>query len=472
MTDSVTMTYLSKKLVLEYSVRKFNFKRRRMDKFKSKATKPIIKKGTIEFGATELLREVLENEKFSYVFLTDMKKPMKKLKISHVSEAQAHKSDRNVFQLRKYQAKAMKRLLRFNRGIGELATNAGKTMISFFLLLNTTENRSLIVCNSKQLAAQTYEKMQEFFGVAEVGICGSGKFKLAKYMICIDKSLNEERIKAIGKVDTVVIDEVHNFSTTTGKKILKAYKKCRVYGMSATADDHDDKLKAHDVLVMFGPKRAKISNSELVDLGVSSKGEIHFVDMNVPFYPSENLLGTENPDERYRLLVEEGIVRNALRNSQLIMMAKEQVRLKRPTVLLVQRIEHGMALSALASQFQIKHEFIQGSSKDAERKSAIRRFKSGRIKLLIATTIFDTGISVDEIECIINAGAGKSSIKSIQRLGRIVRKKEVPFLYIDTYDCFDRTLLKQSKVRMKAYEDDGAYPVKRLSSQDIDDFSF
>ena len=75
----------------------------------------------------------------------------------------------------------------------------------------------------------------------------------------------------------------------------------------------------------------------------------------------------------------------------------------------------------------------------------------------IATPIFDEGIDVPAIDVVVLAGAGKSHIKLLQRIGRGLRKKEGEDNTLVIHDFIDDTnkyLFKHSKARVAVYKDE------------------
>jgi superfamily II DNA or RNA helicase len=74
--------------------------------------------------------------------------------------------------------------------------------------------------------------------------------------------------------------------------------------------------------------------------------------------------------------------------------------------------------------------------------------RDGKISLLIASTIADVGLDIPRLQCIVEAGAGKSSVTALQRLGRIMRtfegKTSCKFIsYRDTATYIDQHIDKK-----------------------------
>jgi len=79
------------------------------------------------------------------------------------------------------------------------------------------------------------------------------------------------------------------------------------------------------------------------------------------------------------------------------------------------------------------------------------------IKTLIASNIFNTGISINNIELFINASAGKSKIQTLQKIGRALRKAEGKKVatIIDFMDYGNKFLERHSNQRINLYKDAG-----------------
>ena len=119
-------------------------------------------------------------------------------------------------------------------------------------------------------------------------------------------------------------------------------------------------------------------------------------------------------------------------------------------MILVASIEHGQILNKMIDESC----FISGVNKEDERNKTIKDFISGKIKVLIASTIFDEGISINEIRMLIIASGQKSSIKICQRIGRSLRKSngKSSALVFDFYDLGNRFLTKHSIMRHNVYK--------------------
>jgi superfamily II DNA or RNA helicase len=128
---------------------------------------------------------------------------------------------------------------------------------------------------------------------------------------------------------------------------------------------------------------------------------------------------------------------------------------------LVRNIEHGLELEKMIEGSL----FVHGSKDSDFRKDVIDRMESGDLQYVIASNIFNEGISINAIRVLIVASGGKSKIETVQRLGRALRKdegKEEAIVY-DFYDYGNKYTSRHSEERMRTYKKVG-FPVNLLES--------
>jgi len=123
------------------------------------------------------------------------------------------------------------------------------------------------------------------------------------------------------------------------------------------------------------------------------------------------------------------------------------------TLIVVRELEHGRILSKMMGV-----PFVCGEDPSCVRNEILRQFP--KYGCVIASTIFEEGIDVPSISALVVACGGKSSIKTIQRVGRGMRPGKDKKLYVvDFYDDFNRYLRRHSEKRIQLYEEHG-YDVK------------
>lgn len=90
------------------------------------------------------------------------------------------------------------------------------------------------------------------------------------------------------------------------------------------------------------------------------------------------------------------------------------------------------------------------------RKEVLDMLRAGS-GIVISSPIFDEGVDIPSLDCVILAGGGKSQVKLLQRIGRGMRHKDGDNT-MKIYDFLDDTnkiLLRHSEKRIETYASEG-----------------
>lgn len=327
--------------------------------------------------------------------------------------------------------------------LGDFIISHNTSIFTAFCKL--TNLKTLILVNKKDLGRQTYERLNEE-GVPILYRDSSKRGKVnpdASYVATVGVAGDLPN-----DFDVVIVDECHRASSDTFQEYLSKSKAKAFYGFSATPEGNHVvdfmKVKKH-----LGNIIATIDIQDLIDNEVIAYPSISFVEMVMPNIPSS----TDWPSVNSVC-----IVNNMERNEKIRELVYKH---NLPTLILVRHIEHGKTLELIIPDSL----FVSGENSSDFRKKAIDDFKDGKIKTLIATNIFNEGISINAIRVLIVASGGKSEIETVQRLGRALRKdegKEEAIVY-DFYDLGQKITQRHSKQREYIYNKVG-FPVKILES--------
>lgn len=311
-------------------------------------------------------------------------------------------------RLRPYQKEAVQAILDNHGGILSMPTGSGKT----FTCLDILTEKALVICPTKYLVEQWQEQVPDNVDVRTYQ-------GIKDYNVLKDYKI-------------IVFDECHHVAASTLYKIAMKLQEQMVIGLSATPDKREDgeDLKVYGAL---GRIVYQISLRELIDQG-------HLCDAQLDIIKLDHLDwdGISNYQDIYK----DYIIENEERNDN-IFKACEKYHGKK-ILILVNQIEHGEYLHDALSH--VGAVFIYSKTKKKDLTADI----------IIATSILDEGIDLPDREVIILAGGGKSSIKVLQRIGRVLRTH--PSKKIATIvDFKDRAkyLFKHYKKRMEIYEEHG-----------------
>lgn len=246
-------------------------------------------------------------------------------------------------------------------------------------------------------------------------------------------------------------------------------------GVSATPwRDSGDDMLIDAVIKKRNPDR-KVSASDLIKLGYLTPCNIHTVTINDKF-----------KGKQYHKVYSEAIVNNTKRNNIIAKLAlKMREKKNAKTLILVKIVEHGNNLLDLISkhmevktftqtiigkngkevEVEVKNiEFLSGKDNFNKRQAVIRAAKEGKVDILIGSTIADEGLDIPALDTLILAGAGRSSTRAFQRVGRVIRlypgkKIANVFDFDDATEMFHR----QYNARMKMYRSEPEWCLKNFN---------
>jgi len=333
-----------------------------------------------------------------------------------------------------YQLEVLDTVKESYNGIIRMATGSGKSIIAA-LITAYFGKKSVIYVIGKDLLHQTKRFFDEIFddpvGIIGDGLCDIHDINIAsiwtvgqalglKSNKIIDdvsdgeKKLDETKYKYIRdmmKTSKVhIFDECHLAACDTIQEISRNINPENVYGMSASPwrDDGADLL----IECVFGGKIVDISASYLIRNGYLVKPIIKFLE--VPKYH-------ESLKKSYPTIYKHYVIENDIRNRKVIMGAIKLVEQGYSPLVSYTRISHGKKLYKEISK-HIPCVLLSGKDSSDTRIRAKDDLESGKIKCILASTIFDIGVDLPSLSGLVIAGGGKSSVRSLQRIGRVIRK--------------------------------------------------
>lgn len=354
------------------------------------------------------------------------------------------------------QIDTVNKALRKGRGIIHCATNFGKTevacaIVSEFHRQAQKVPRVLFLIHRAGLVQQTAERFEKHLLEIPVAKIGSGHKGVPNdgiVVATVQTASNLLRSAAFENFqehcDILFIDEFHINKAGQCSKIVNYNRAIMRFGLSGTVDEKNKKKMLHYV-GLTGPIIAEVRNKELVGLGRSAKPIIRFIEVDALKIPKRVKFG-----KAYRL----GIVRNEVRNDLVLRETLRYLKKDLKTMITVARIAHGLRLKQLLeNRIDLRVEFLSGKDSVPHRRKIIKEFENGKVGVLIASPIFDTGVDIPAIQAWCNAAGGKGWELVLQRLGRVLRKKEGDnrVFISDFVDMHNAYLMKHSTARLNHY---------------------
>jgi superfamily II DNA or RNA helicase len=340
----------------------------------------------------------------------------------HIAWPPGHPAAGEAMKLRDYQVEIINNFLANPQCLQEVATGAGKTVMTAALSdAVTAYGRSIVIVPNKSLVTQT-EKDYINMGL-DVGVYfGDRKEWGRQHTICTWQSLNvllkktkngtTEDDCTIGEfiegVVCVIVDEVHMAKADALKTLLTGVMARIPIRWGLTGTIPKEKFESVALLVSLGPVISKLSASELQSQGVLAQCHVNIVQLedHAEFsnYQSELKYLLEEPD---RLKTIADLVR--------------QVNATGNTLVLVDRIAAGQAL--------VEHlkdaVFVSGATKAKDRQDEYDEVAEATGKIIVATYgVAAVGINIPRIFNLVLIEPGKSFVRVIQSIGRGIRKAE------------------------------------------------
>jgi len=312
--------------------------------------------------------------------------------------------------LRDYQLDAINGFMEHPQGLQELATGAGKTIITATLsALCEPYGRTLVIVPNKGLVVQTEE---DYVNVGlDVGVYFGDRKDLNKtHTICTWQSLNilDKKSKGVTDTEILTLAEVHMAKADVLKNLL-SQNLCNTpirWGLTGTVPKED--INFQSILATIGPVINRISAHTLQEAGVLSQCHVNVVQL-------VDIKEFRSYQEELKYLVSDSGRIGYL--SKLCSSIKESGN----TLILVDRLDAGKQLEA-----QIPDSiFISGEVKLAERKEEYDEIRTSTNKVIIATYgVAAVGLNIPRIFNLVLLEPGKSFVRVIQSIGRGIRKAE------------------------------------------------
>ncbi len=376
-------------------------------------------------------------------------------------------ASRQQVELIDLQEQAVQEAIRVQRGIIQAPTGTGKGRI-IGEIIRRLQHRALVLCDKRDML----QRSSLFGEVTDAtatfgGVVGDGIFTLPKgegggvvvatYQTLASK-LKSGFVPFLKDIDVLIVDEVQHAEAETYQKVLQACENA-VYriGFSATpfkswAGKNTDRATWLKVQAFLGPMIYDVGITEAIDAGRIVRPDIYIV------HGCDWHSIALNFKEEYQ----KGIVQNMHRNHVIRGLVRS---LNLPTVVLVDRIEHGGVLQALWDV-----PFVHGGTPSDERQKYYTAFKRGEIQCLIISKIADEALDLPNIEVLILAGGGRAEHRQVQRIGRGMRASEGKDTVM-VFDFFDegQYLSAHSRRRVRGYENQEGYNVCHLTIDEIED---
>jgi len=368
-------------------------------------------------------------------------------------------------RFRDYQVEIINSFLSNPQSVQEIATGAGKTIMTAALSKSVEPyGRSIVIVPNKSLVTQT-EADYRNLGL-DVGVYFGDRKEFGKtHTICTWQSLNillKNTQAGVGEytigdfIDDVVlvmVDEVHMAKADALKTLLTGvFARVPIrWGLTGTIPKED--YEKVSIFCSLGNVVGKLSASELQEAG-------HLANCHVNIVQLQDSVEYRDYQSELKYLVT-----NTERIAYLAKMI-DSIKEGGNTLILVDRIETGKLLQVeLSTLFSLLKgdrpdvAFVSGATKAGDRKDEYDDIATSTNKIIIATYgVAAVGINIPRIFNLVLVEPGKSFVRVIQSIGRGIRKAEDKD-FVQIWDITSTCkFAKRHLTRRKAFYKEANYP--------------
>jgi superfamily II DNA or RNA helicase len=384
-------------------------------------------------------------------------------------------SDHPKIKPRDYQIESAAAILRNRVCTSEIATSAGKTLITFlvygYLKATGKVNRMVTVVPNTTLVMQMKDDWEDYnnnkLDLKIKQVYGGAKDNDPGYDVVVGtfQSLTKKELDFYKGVNIVFVDEAHTSKTVSVKSVLE---KCRdsVYrfGLSGTIQE-DNSADFTTIVALLGPMVNSIPPKFLFKEGFATPVKFRIMVMD---YQNEDIKSKLYDVRRSRqmegsqiLALEKQIAIQSMKRFQFIMKLASNT--TKNTLILFSNIKdnYGKKMYNWLRENTDKVVFyVDGSVSQDNRDFYKKQMEEGENRILVASfTTFSTGISIKNIHNIFFTESYKSEIIIKQSIGRGMRQVEGKdsFNIVDivddmSYENHSNLLYKHGKTRLEFYK--------------------
>jgi len=360
--------------------------------------------------------------------------------------AAAYEASGKKLKLRDYQAEALISWGENGKwGVLVLPTGSGKTLTGI-RAISGCNTPALVVVPTLDLLEQWKRELEEAFSM-EIGKLGGGEKKILPVTVSTYDSAYIHAETLGNRFGLIIFDEVHHLPASGYRSIAEfSAAPCRL-GLTATYEREDGLHTELNRLVggkVYEKKVSELAGGHLapytikrINVALTDEEQKEYEKNYSIFldYLRKTGMIMRSPQDFQKLIMKSGrdpearkafLARNAARD----LAFNSDSKIEKLREILAQHredrififTEHNRLVHRISSIFLIPAITYRTPSK--ERNSILEKFRQGRYRAVVTSKVLDEGIDVPEANVGIIASGTGSKRAYVQRLGRILRKKE------------------------------------------------
>jgi len=318
-------------------------------------------------------------------------------------------------------------------------TGSGKSFL-MYLMSEYFDVKTLIVVPTINLVAQMYKDFLSYGWAGGIHKIMAGQPKVSDSQIFVStwQSIYKEPKTFFNQFGMIMIDECHLATSQSLKGIMTKATEVKLrYGLSGTIQDA--KTNRLELEGLFGKIKRLTTSKQLMNEGTLAELDIKTVILT---YPVDQSMVVK--DYNYKEEID-FLCRNQNRTNFIRNLALDQEGI---TLVLFQFVEnHGeLLLKSIKEKNEEKTIFYVHGGVAAEDREAVRLICERNENAIIVASMgtFSTGINIPKIKSVIFAHPTKSKIRTLQSIGRGLRKAKGK-IDVTLFDIVDDLRYKKKK---------------------------
>jgi len=346
------------------------------------------------------------------------------------------------YTLHDYQAKYITDAIKDGRSLNLSPTSSGKSLIQYIIAMFYIINydvRVLIVVPRIQLTKQmvsdfvSYNCPREFIGMMGDGVNDDPGTKI---VVSTWHTLVKKDSKFFSEFGCVLGDEAHTFDSKSLTTIMDSLPECYFrHGFTGTISS-ESKVHRLNLEGMFGKIRKYISTKEMIDNNVTAKFKIkaillnHTKDEKKRFREALKQLENDNKIHnskkgKMKYPLEKAFLKASDSRNEFIKNLVASLDGKNNLILFDDVDTHGKILAEMFEREGRVVFFIHGKVDVDVREEMRQQIESNPEKvydIVASSGTTSTGVSIKRIDNAIFASGTKGEVKTLQSIGRLLRK--------------------------------------------------
>lgn len=297
------------------------------------------------------------------------------------------------------------------RVVGVAPCGAGKTIMTGWMIREAAQkgNRSIFFVHRKELIEQTAKAFCDLeipFGIIATG----HKFQPEMPVQIAAVQTLARRIDKIPEPKFLICDEAHHILANTYKKILDAFPRAYLLGVTATPQ----RMGGINLGDVFDSMVESLSVNELINLGNLTPFRYFAPEIGVNLSGVREKFGEFVTDDIEEIMADKRIIGGIVDNYRKLADGKQ-------AICYCVNVKHSKSVADAFNYAGISAQHCDGETPKKLRAQIVEDFRDGKIKILCNAELFGEGFDVPKCQAVILARPTMSLTLYIQQAMRSMR---------------------------------------------------